>query len=131
MKLSNRMIPGGRALAVAMLFMVASPLFAMTASQSESAGEMSEEKLKAVANAYIKVFEIQKTYGPQIETAQTPEEANQLQQAANQKMVEVIENEENVTLDEYNDVISEIGNDEELRTRLQTHVDEILEEESE
>ena len=131
MKLSNRMILRGWGLTVTMLSVVAFPLLAVAASQSESAAEMSEEKLKAVASAYIKVFEIQKTYGPQIETAQSPEEANQLQQAANEKMVEVIENEENVTLDEYNDVISEIGNDEELRTRLQTHVDEILEEESE
>ena len=125
MKLSNRMIALGRALTVTMLSVIAFSHYAVAAA------EMSDEKLKAVASAYIKVFEVQQTYAPRIETAETPEEANRLQQAANQEMMDVIENEENVTVEDYNDVITALRDDEELRDRLQAQVDAILEEEPE
>lgn len=121
-----------RALTVATLLAIAFPLFAAGTSQSESdsAADISDEKLKAVARAYIEVFQINKSYEPKIEAAQTTDEADELREAANQEMIDVIENEENVTVNEYNDVINALRDDEELRDRLQAHVDEIQKEES-
>lgn len=131
MKQSNRMIHRRWALTVSTVFVVAIPLFAMAAFQSDSAAEISDEKLKAVASAYIQVFKINQSYKAKIEASQTTEEANELQQTANQEMIDAIESEENVTVNEYNEVIGALADDEELRERLQAHVDEIQEQESE
>lgn len=125
---SNRKMHVGRTLAVTTLFVVAVPLFALAASQSESAVDVSEEKLEAVAKAYLQVFRIEQSYQPRIQGAQSPDEANQLQQAANQEMVEAIENEDDVTVNEYSEIMRAIGDDEELGERLQAVVDEIQEE---
>lgn len=130
MKQSNRMIHRRWALMVSTVFVVAIPLFAMAAFQSDSAAEISDEKLKAVARAYIQVFKINQSYKSKIEASQTTEEANELQQTANQEMIDAIESEENVTVNEYNEVIGALADDEELRERLQAHVDEIQEQES-
>lgn len=111
-----------------MLFMFAFPILA--AAQSDSVHDISDEKLEAVARAYIEVYQINQSYKSRIEAAKTTEEADQLKAAANQAMKEVIDNEEAVTVTEYNDVIQAVGDDGELRERLQAQVDAIQEEES-
>jgi len=130
MKSSRRIIDRGWILTVTTLLLVAVPLVAAAATQNDSGSEISDEKLRAVAEAYIEVYEINQSYKSKIEAAPTAGEADQLQQAANQEMVDAIENAENVSVSEYNDIIQALGEDDELRERLQAHVDEIQEEES-
>lgn len=131
MKSSRRMIDRGWTRTVTTLLVVAFPLVAAAATQNDSGSEISDEKLRAVAEAYIEVYQINQSYKSKIEAAQTAGEADQLQQAANQEMVDAIENAENVSVNEYNDIIQALGEDDELRERLQAQVDEIQEEESE
>lgn len=131
MKQSNGMIDRFTISMVTALIMFAVPLFALGTSQSIASADISDEKLEVLARVYLEVYEINQSYKSRIEAADTTEEANQLQQAANQAMLDVIENEDDVTVNEYNDVISALGNDDELRERLQAQVDEIQEEESE
>lgn len=46
----------------------------------EQQAEFSDEELRAFANAYVDVEELQNAYQPQIEAAEAPEDAEALQQ---------------------------------------------------
>ena len=106
------------ALALLLAFLV----LPQAASGGVQAPEVTDAKLESVAKAYIQVVAIQEEYRPRIESAQSAEEAQQLQQEANQEMVEAIEAEDGVTLDEYNTIIQAAQMDEQLRTRLNEHI---------
>jgi sugar phosphate isomerase/epimerase len=93
-----------------------------TAYGTTQTPEVPEAKLESVAKAYIEVVAIQEEYGPRIEAAQSPEEAQQIQQVANQEMVEAIDAEDGVTLDEYNTIIQATQTDDELAARLNEHI---------
>ena len=95
------------------------PLF----SQS---GEVSDDKLAAVAKAYVQVREIQNAYRPQIESARTQEEAQRLQREADQKMVEVIQ--AYLTVDEYASIWEASDQDDVLRQRLLFQIQRVQEE---
>ena len=106
------------ALALLLAFLV----LPQAASAGVQAPEVNDAKLESVAKAYIQVVAIQEEYRPRIESAQSAEEAQQLQQEANQEMVEAIEAEDGVTVDEYNTIIQAAQMDEELRARLNEHI---------
>jgi len=107
---------------LALVLFFAFLMLPQAASGRVQAPEVSDAKLESVAKAYIEVVAIQEEYRPRIEAAQSPEEAQQLQQEANQEMVEAIEAQDNVTLDEYNTIIQAAQMDEELGARLSAHI---------
>ncbi len=98
---------------------------------SAVAQEPSDAKLEAVAHAYLGVMEIQNEYGPQIQEAQSPDEAQALQQEATEKMLHVIKAQESVTVEEYNEILEEVQSNEELRNRFATVVESLTAERSE
>ncbi len=89
------------------------------------AQDTSDAKLEAVASSYLDVMDIQQEYGPKIEAAETAEEARAVQQEASEKIVQAIEDRENVTVDEYNQIMSEIQENEQLRDRLIAAIDRV------
>jgi len=100
--------------------MAALSLFCAIPLLGQSA-DVSDAKLEAVAKAYVQVMEIQNTYRPQIEAAQTPEEAQRLQREADEKMVAAIR--VYMTVDEYTGIMTAAEQDENLRNRLLVHID--------
>ncbi len=114
---------------ILLLACLTAPLMAL--QQTGGTGDFSDSKLKTVAKAYIQVFDIQKLYGPQIEAAQNQQEAQQLQQQANEQMVQAIEHEEDLTVEEYSEVINAVQQSAELREKLNAFVEEIQEERAE
>lgn len=96
--------------------------------QQQQPPELSDSKIQAVAEAYVQVFEIQSAYAPRIEAAQSPEEAQQLQQRANEEVVEVIREQEGVTVEEYSQIVNLAQSDEQVRERLLKEIQKIQEE---
>lgn len=101
--------------------------FAAPQTESESL-DLSEEKLRVVAEAYLEVFEIQQTYRHKIQTAQTTEEAQMLQQEANRESQRVVEELDNLTVQEYSDTLSAASEDDDLWRDLVAIVEAIQEE---
>lgn len=114
---------------ILLLACLTAPLMAL--QQTGGTGDFSDSKLKTVAKAYIQVFDIQQVYGPQIEAAENQQEAQQLQQQANEQMVQAIEHEEDLTVEEYSEVINAVQQSAELREKLNAFVEEIQEERAE
>ncbi len=90
------------------------------------AQDPSDAKLEAVAHSYVDIMEIQQEYGPKIEAAETPEEAQAVQQEASEQIVEAIEERDGVTVDEYNQIMGEVQEDKQLRSRLIAAIDRAM-----
>lgn len=114
---------------ILLLACLTAPLMAL--QQTGGTGDFSDSKLKTVANAYIQVYELQQLYGPQIEAAENQQEAQQLQQQANEQMVQAINHEEDLTVEEYSEVMNAVQQSDELREKLNAFVEEIQEERAE
>jgi len=82
----------------------------------------SEDKLEAVAKAYVKVQAVQQEYEPKIQAAQQPEQAKQLQDEARGKMVKAVSDTDGITVDEYSQIMQAAQRDEQLRARLIQHI---------
>jgi hypothetical protein len=82
----------------------------------------SEDKLESVAKAYVKVQAVEHEYEPKIQAAQKPEQAQQLQDEARQKMVKAVSDTGGVTVDEYAQIMQAAQKDGQLRSRLIQHI---------
>ncbi len=80
--------------------------------------EVTEAQLDAVADVYVEVAAIQAEYRQQFQAAENPEEANQLQAQMQQEMTQAIEENEEVDVETYDQIIRAAQVDEELRERL-------------
>lgn len=85
------------------------------------------DELIDFANAYIDVQEIQNEMEQALATVQDPEEANRLQQAANEEMAEAVEEHE-LSVERYSEIVIALNTDEELRDRFTEVYHELLEE---
>jgi hypothetical protein len=97
-------------------------------TQQPQETQLTDAKLEAVAKAYLEVLEIQKTYAPRIEQAQSAEEAERIEQDAMEAMAEAIERVEGVTVEEYNNILTAAQTDEQLRQRLGAQIHKIQQE---
>ncbi len=98
---------------------------------AQAPAQFSPPKLKAAAEAYLRVMEIQEKFTPLIERAQTPQEAQQHQTSANQEMVEAIERVENINVEEYSEIVTVAQQDESFREEFVAIVQEVQREELE
>lgn len=92
---------------------------------------VSDSKLELVANAFIEVRQIQNEYSPQIESATSQEEAQAVQEEASRKMIQAIEETDGLEIEEYNQIMAEAQENEQLRTRLIDAVERTIAERSE
>lgn len=93
--------------------------------------EVSEPQLEAVASVYLDLMQIQEEYAPKFEAAASAEEAQAVQQEASEKMLRVIEEEESITAEEYQQIMNETQENETLRNRLISIVEQTLAERTE
>jgi hypothetical protein len=85
------------------------------------------EELMDFAKAYIDVQEIQHEMEQALATAQDPEEANRIQQAANEQMAEAVEDHD-LSVERYSEIVIALNTDEELREEFTEVYYELLEE---
>lgn len=92
--------------------------------QSQQTARFDESKLEAVAKAYVKVAKIEESYKPRIDRARSDEEKKRLEQEAMREMAKAIEDQEGVSVEEYNEIMTAAQTDDQLRQQLAAKVDE-------
>ena len=89
-----------------------------------AAPNMDEEKLQSFAVAFLEVTKVTQAYQPQIESAASDEDRQQLQQQASEEMVNAVNGADGITVDEYNMIIQAAQTDPELAQKINTRITE-------
>lgn len=109
------------------LFMTAgaSQVSAQQASQPQApqsapamqASDISDKKLEKFADSLGEIMEIRQDFTAKLEKTGDPAEAQQLQQQANQKMMETVEGND-LSIEEYNAINQAVQNNPQLRDKV-------------
>ena len=86
-----------------------------------------DDTLRSFVVAFLQVDEINRTYLPQMQEADTPEAQQEVQQQATQEMVLVVENAEGISVEEYNSIIETAQADPELANQINELIREAVE----
>lgn len=84
----------------------------------ETPNPPDREELVTFTEAYIDVTEVQTELSEQVAEAETPEEANALQEEANEEILGILEEKE-LEADRYREITMVLNADEELRAEFQ------------
>jgi len=95
--------------------------------QQDAPDRPDREELTEFVEAYIDVQEIQMEMEQALATVQDPEEANQIQQQANEAMAAAIEDHD-LSVERYSEIVMVLNTDEELRQEFAELYEEIMEE---
>ncbi len=87
----------------------------------QSASSFSDSELKSFAVAVLEVQRINDTYVPKLQSAQSPEEQQQLRQTASQEMVRAVEK-EGMSVDKYKEILSQAQADPAVAERVKQHM---------
>lgn len=80
--------------------------------------DVSDEQLEQFVDAMTAVQEISGKYTEQFQSAETAEDAQAIQQQAQEEMIAAV-NDSGLSADEYNTIVQAVQTDEELRARMQ------------
>ena len=83
--------------------------------------------MQSFAVAFLEVTKVTQSYQPQIDAASTPEDQQRLQQEAGERMIQAVNDSEDITVDEYNQIIQAAQADPELAQRINTHISQAAE----
>jgi hypothetical protein len=100
--------------ALALALVVAAP----TGAEAQAADTPDQEELVQFTEAFLEVTEIRQDMEAQVAQVQSPEEANALQQQANDQMVAVLD-EHGLTTERYSEIVNLINQDEEVRNEFE------------
>jgi hypothetical protein len=87
----------------------------------EVAPSYSDDELKSFAVAVVEVQRINDTYVQKLESAASPEEQQQLRQAASQEMVQAVQK-EGMSVDKYKAIMSQAQTDPVVAQRVKEHI---------
>lgn len=125
-----RRATGIATVAVAGMFLAAQPAAAQQgAPPAQQEIEVSGEELETFAHAFLDVQEIRQEMDSAIQDAEDTQEAQELQQQANQEMAALIEEEYDLTPQRYSQITQAINTDPELQADFQEIVDGLTEDE--
>lgn len=91
---------------------------------SESDADYSETELKSFATAAVQVVRIHETYGPRLQSAESPIEQQQIQQTASAAMTQAVE-QQGLSIDRYNEILARVNADPAIADRVRTHLSEL------
>ena len=77
----------------------------------------SEQQVSQFADSYLDILEIQEEFTARLEQAQEPEQAQQLQQEANEEMIQAI-HDNGLDVQEYTELAQAMDTDPELRQQV-------------
>lgn len=115
-----------------LLFFLAAGLMAAPATaqeQQQPAQEMEEipeAELETFAEAYIEIMDVRMDLEAQLQAAEDAEQANQLQQQANQEMLVILEEHE-IDTRRYQEIVQVLTADPEQRQAFEAIVEELTE----
>jgi cell division septation protein DedD len=95
--------------------------------QQDAPDPPDREELTEFVKAYIDVQEIQMEMEQALATVQDPEDANRIQQEANEAMAEAIQDND-LSVERYSEIVMALNTDEELRQEFAELYEEILED---
>jgi hypothetical protein len=107
--------------ALALAFVVTAPLDAD--AQVADPPIPDQEELVQFTEAFLEVMEIRQELEVEVAQAETPEEANALQQRANDEMVATLE-EHGLTTERYSEIVTLINQDESVRNEFEQLLEE-------
>ncbi|MFO8111656.1 MAG: DUF4168 domain-containing protein [Desulfosalsimonadaceae bacterium] len=90
--------------------------------QQADPADFSEEEIDKVAGAYVDIIDIREGYQEKLANVKDPDEAQQIQMEANEKITETVE-ENGVSVETYNNVITAAQSDEGLMNDLLSKID--------
>lgn len=114
------------------LFVLAQPAAAQQGQQGAPPAqdiEVSDGELETFAEAHLEVQEIRQEMDQAIQSAEDREAAQAIQKQANQEMAAVIQDEHEMEVNRYRQIAQAINQDQELRQKFQTIIDELTEDE--
>jgi transcription initiation factor IIF auxiliary subunit len=91
--------------------------------QQQEAPEVSESQINAFVEAYIAVSEVREEYTARLQEAEDQEQAQQLQQEANDAMTAAIED-NGMSIEEYQEVAMAVNADADVREQVTTMLEE-------
>lgn len=92
--------------------------------QQDIRTDFSDEEIENAANAYMDIIEIREEYHGKLTEVEDPEAAQEIQMEANERITQAVE-ENGISVETYNDIITAAQTDEELMNDLLTRIDEI------
>lgn len=108
--------------ALALAFLVTAPLGAD--AQVADPPIPDQEELVQFTEAFLEVTELRQEMEVEVAQAETPEEANALQQQANDEMVGTLE-EHGLTTERYSEIVTLINQDESVRNEFEELLEEL------
>ncbi|MEX2466557.1 MAG: DUF4168 domain-containing protein [Gemmatimonadota bacterium] len=108
----------GMALALALAMMPAQ----VTAQAAPDVPD--DQELEAFTEAYFEISQVRDQMSPELAAAETAEEANQLQQQANDRMMGILEN-HGMSVERYSEITTLLNADEELRAEFEALYSEL------
>lgn len=90
-------------------------------SVEQSVPSVSDAELKSFAVAVLEVQRINDTYMPRFEAAKTPEEQQQVENAASKEMVKAVEK-QGMTVDKYKEILSLAQKNPQVAERIKQHI---------
>ena len=105
--------------------MAAAPAMAQEYGQQQpqqQTTEVSEQKINQFVDALAEISTIRQTAAVELESAADMEEAQKVQQDAQQRMVEAVDS-AGLSVEEYNQIASSMGSDPELAERINTELE--------
>lgn len=84
--------------------------------------EVDDQTVENFVGAYTEVQEIHNEYAERMQEVGDAEEATSLQQEAQEKMQEAV-TKNDITVEEYQQIAQQIGQDEQLRSRIQEELE--------
>ncbi|MDQ2068878.1 DUF4168 domain-containing protein [Natronospira bacteriovora] len=91
--------------------------------QQQEAPDVSDEQINAFVDAYVAVSEVREEYTARLQEADSQEEAQELQQEANDAMTAAIED-SGLSIEEYQQVAMAVNADAEVREQVTTMLEE-------
>lgn len=99
----------------------------MTPMEAPSSAEISDETLQSFARAFLEVAEISQEYQPQLESAETPEDQEQVRTEAGEEMIQAVEAVDGIGVEEYQQILQAAQADPELAQRINTQIAQFAE----
>ncbi|UCZ57043.1 DUF4168 domain-containing protein [Desulfurispirillum indicum] len=118
-------LPAAIAFAFALVFSVTSIASAQQAPhQQVEMRDVSSQEIRQVSEAYVEISAIQQEYQAKLGNVQDPEEAQRLQQQANEEMTQVVLD-SGMEVDAYNEIMLMAQMNEELRDRILEKIEQL------
>ncbi|MEX0730292.1 MAG: DUF4168 domain-containing protein [Aquisalimonadaceae bacterium] len=89
----------------------------------QEAADFDEESLEKFADAYVEVGGIHTEYSQRLQEVEAPEDAQELQKEANDKMVEAIR-EQGLEVQDYSEIAAALERDPEMRENVVSMIEE-------